>query len=55
MKNIIKKINFDKQIQKLNLNSNEQQISKKSIKKILNIYIKGLKIFNLINKKYISN
>jgi len=55
MKNIIKKINFDKQIQKLNLNINEQKISKKSIKKILNIYIKGLKIFNLLNKKYISN
>jgi len=58
MKNIIKKrknkIIFDKQIQKLDLNIKEQKILKKSIKKFLIVYVKGLKIFNIINKNYLS-
>lgn len=58
MKNIIKKrtkkIEFETQIQKLNLNIKEQKIFKKSFKKFLIIYVKGLKIFNIINKKYLS-
>ena len=54
MTNIINKINFEKQIQKINLKIKEQKISKKSIKKNLIIYVKGLKNFNLLNKKYLS-
>jgi hypothetical protein len=54
MTNIIKKNNFNKQIQNLNINIEKQKLSNNSIKKLLNIYIKGLKIFNLLNIKYIS-
>jgi hypothetical protein len=52
----MKKINKNTQYLKIkqNLNIRKQQISKNSNKKILINYIKGLKNFNLLNKKYIS-
>jgi hypothetical protein len=52
MKNTKKKLKYDKQ--KLNLKFRKQEVSKNSTKKILIIYVKGLKIFNLLNKNYIS-
>jgi hypothetical protein len=55
MKNTPKIINFSKQIQKLNLNINEQKMFNKSQKKNLFIYVKGLKIFYYLNLQFISN
>jgi Mitochondrial ribosomal protein (VAR1) len=49
-----KKIEFETEIKDLNIKIKEQKLLQKSLKKIIIVYVKGLKIFNIINNKYYS-
>jgi len=52
MKNIINNLNFNKQIQNLNLKIEEKNLINNSTKKLV-FYIKGLKVLNLLIFKFI--